>query len=174
MEAGEIKVAGNFRDIYGHCGTWMRTIRLKDGALCMDHEGCVLSRRVRGSGIGRAWVKTCLQRYRALGVITVETDVSGEIGGYVWADMGFTFKDEAAPGMIRARRQAVLHDILHGGHISADEHQRLCAENIDLADTQEILLLGRDTSWLDEQGERQWAGKRLLSGTRWHGQLALS
>jgi len=176
QDAETIKVLGHFRDIHGSCGPWMRSISLKDGALHVDHEGCVLSGRVRGCGIGRAWVKACLERYRGLGVRTVETDVSGEIGGYVWADMGFSFKNEATSDEFRARHQAILRDILHEGHITDDEHLLLCRrlEGFDFKDTQDILCLGQDEGWTDDKGQHQWVGKCLLIDSCWRGSLTLT
>jgi len=173
---GEIKVLGHFRDIHGPCGTWMRTICLRDGALHVEHDGCVLSGRVRGHGAGRAWVATCLKRYRALGVRTVEAYVSGRIGGYVWASMGFTFKNESAPSEFRDRHKPILRDILREGHITTDEHRLLCRrlESFDFEDAQEILCLGEEKSWIDAKGERQWVGKCFLTDSCWRGQLALS
>jgi GNAT superfamily N-acetyltransferase len=171
-----VKVLGHFRDIHGTCGTWMRSICLKEGALHVEHGGCVLSGRVRGCGIGRAWVETCLERYRALGVCTVEADVSGKIGGYVWASMGFSFRDEKAPDELRERHQAILYEILREGHITIDKHRLLCQrlEGFDFTDTQEILHLGQERVWTDDEGERQWVGKCLLIDSCWRGTLTLA
>jgi len=179
-----ISVSGNFVRLSDgtRCGRWQRVISLRKRQILIEHARCSLQQRVRGQGIGRAWVRTCIRRYRTSGVRVVEVTAGSWDGGYVWATLGFQWSDIGGTIPIEEyvedfwrRRRGVLRTIRRQGHLGKDEYQAICRrfERLDFKCPQDVLRLGRRQAWIDEKGRRQWVGKRLLAGSNWVGTLDL-
>jgi hypothetical protein len=176
--------------------------RYRDGRLLAFHDSLLLGdENTRGRGFGSRYCQRVERGYSRKGVCAILLSAADELGGYVWARQGFQFtsidndgrggpghnRQTAAVGAQRwwfdGSAQITAKELVRDGRLAQPvfDHleqwitRALCSDQIAPLTPQQIVELGRDDPWLDEESGREtWIGKQLLLASDWNGTKILN
>lgn len=126
----------------------------------VEHTLFVLGAHHRG-GAARRMLRASLEAYDGLGVARIDVHADIDVGGYVWARLGFaaTMPDDVRDNLARAAGADPGSDLLREAKRVAE-----ASDDDDLMYNLAALTVGTDRS----------CGKQLLAGSDWFGHANLA
>lgn len=150
------------------------------------HSTFSIDHNYRSRGLGGPLVQEMFDAYKAAGLSHVKVSAGLDVGGYMWAKMGFSFANEDDKRSVPQEwaRTALPHirAVAESNGVSGDlidEFKRALEDGL-LDQPWKIARFGSKTPWTIRRSisggsveERMWLGKALLLGRSWNGRKDL-
>jgi GNAT superfamily N-acetyltransferase len=173
---------GTIQDADGNVvGRVQRTVKYHaNGKIEVHHDYLAMNPEYQGQGFADAYYKHLYENYERLAVTDVTIDANIDVGGYAWAQRGFTWASGRPTRTQLYRMSTRLAGLLRRDDLSEaqkDEIRKLQAR-INGSPTmkpQEIANSLRHITWeTTTRGGKtitMWPGKAAMLGTRWNGRF---